>query len=74
MEHSVAAYLARLPRHKAVQLWKEWYSDRSFNGIFCAAVDHRAVSDVDTFVLYDWSKHGGSNTAIPKWNILRRSD
>lgn len=24
MEHSVAAYLARLPRHKAVQLWKEW--------------------------------------------------
>ena len=57
-----------------VPLWEEWNSDRSFNGIFRAAVGHRAVSDGDTFVLYDWSKHRGSNTAIPKWNILCRSD
>ena len=24
MEHSVAAYLARLPKHKAERLWQEW--------------------------------------------------
>lgn len=24
MEHSVSAYLARLPKEKAEQLWKEW--------------------------------------------------